>query len=408
MPSGLAQIPLIIRFKYLYPVPARFRENLVLALQHRHRVYGISISNWGLEDLGLHEALDDAFPMLETFSLAESHAGQHLPLDFLARHLRTLHLRNIAVSAGCLALPNAMSLSSLRLEKIPALPLKYLVESIESMPHLENISIGFLPYAPLPDAVMELPSTQIASVVLPRLSRLIFTGINTYLENLLTQISTPFLQDLRFTIFLKRIPSVVRLSAFLSTLQNLNFQTAVMWFSGRHMSISYHPGQPSVGLPYAKFAIDRPNTGDDEDWETSVLQICSDVTPALSVVENLALELDLDSLYRPSFRAQPMLWHTGLRPFVGVKTLTINGAFSAELSDALDPNHGAVITELLPVLSEIVIVTPEPRELVLLKQPFSSFVDARRLAGCPIDLRVIQHRPPSLRPPPISWSFDTF
>jgi hypothetical protein len=408
MPSGLTQIPLIIRFKYLYPVPTLFRENLVLALQNRPRVYGISISNWGLEDLGLYEALDNAFPMLEAFSLAESHARRDLPLDFVARHLRALHLRNIAVSTGCLALPNAMNLSSLRLEKIPALPLKYLVESIASMPHLENISIGFLPYAPLPDAVMELPSTQITCVVLPRLSRLIFTGFSTYLENLLTQISTPFLQDLRFTIFLKRIPSVVRLSAFLGTLQNLNFHTAVLWFSARHMTIFYHPGQPSVALPYAKFAIDRPNTGDDEDWETSVLQICSDVTPAVSVVESLALELDLDSLYRPSFRAQPMLWHTGLRPFVGVKTLTINGAFSAELSDALDPNNGAVITELLPVLTEIVIVTPEPRDLVLLKQPFSSFVDARRLAGSPIDIRVIQHRPPSLRPPPISWSFDTF
>ena len=408
MPSGLIQIPLIIRFKYLYPVPTRFRENLVLALQNRHRVYGITTSNWGLEDLGLHEALDNAFPMLETFSLTESHAGQVLPLDFVAPRLRALHLRNIVVSTACLSLPNAMNLSSLRLEKISALPLRYLVESIASMPLLENISIGFVPYVPLPDAVMDLPSTQITCAVLPRLTRLIFAGFSTYLENLLTQISTPFLRDLRFTIFLMGIPSVVCLSAFLGTLQNLNFQTAVMRYSGRYMTISYHPDRPSVSLPYAKFAIDRRNPGGDWDWETSMLQICSAVGPALSVVESLALELDLEGFHGPDIMAQPMLWHTVIRPYVGVKTLTINGAFTAEISDALDPNSGTVITDLLPVLSEVVIVTPEPRDLVLLKQPFSSFIDARRLSGSPIDLRIIQHRPPSLRPPPISWSFDTF
>ena len=411
IPSHLTQIPLIIRFKFLYPVPTRFRRNLVLALQDRDRVSGITISNWGSEDLGLHKALSCAFPMLETLSLAESHAGRILPSDNTAPHLRALHLRNIVVPTGCLSLPNAINLSSLRLEKISAIPLDFLVESIAGMPHLENISISFLSDYPFPDGVMESPSTQITSVVLPRLSRLIFTGFITYLENLLTQISTPFLQDLRFTISLKRIPGVVRLSAFLGTLQNLNFQTAVMQFSGHHMIISYHPDQSSATLPYAKFTIDRPDAGDVGDWGTSVLQICSDVAPALSVVESLALESDLvDSSHRPVFRDQPTRWNTVLRPFVGVKTLTINRAFILELSKALDPNNGTVITELLPVLSEIVIVSSESRHLTLLDQSFSSFVDARRLAGSPIDIRVIhpRHRPPSLCPPPISWSFDTF
>src|SRR5205807_4527996 len=55
--SRLTQLPLIIRFKFLYPVPNLFRKNSVLALQNRDRVYGITISNWGSEDLGLHKAL---------------------------------------------------------------------------------------------------------------------------------------------------------------------------------------------------------------------------------------------------------------------------------------------------------------------------------------------------------------
>ena len=407
IPIHLTQLPLIIRFKFLYPVPNLFRKNSVLALQNRDRVYGITISNWGSEDLGLNKALDSAFPMLETFSLAEALTRRVLPYNFVAPHLRALHLRNIDVPAGCLSPPNVVNLSSLRLEKIWGIPLEFLIESIASMPHLENISINFLSDPPLANAVIDSPST---CVVLPRLSRLIFTGFNTYLESLLNQIGTPFLQDLRFTVSLKRIPSVVRLSPFLGTLQSLNFQTAVMCFSGRHVTLSYHPDQPSVALPYAKFTINRPTVGDDGDWVTSVLQICSDVAPALSVVESLALESDLGSFHKSVFRAQPTRWNIALRPFVGVKTLTINETFVAEVSDALDPNNGVVITKLLPVLSEIVIVSSEPRYLVLFDQPFSSFVDARRLAGIPINIRVIQplHGPPSLCPPPISWSFDTF
>jgi len=407
MPSHLTHIPLIIRFKFLYPVPTLFRENSFLALQNRDRVYDISISNWGPEDLGLHKALDNAFPVLETLSLAGVHTRRGVPFDFVAPRLRALHLRDIAISTRFLSLTNAMNLSSLRLETLCAIPLEHLVESIANIPHLENIAISFLKPPPLPHAVMELPSTQITCAVLRRLTRLVFGGCTTYLENLLTQIDTPFLQDLRFTCVSEGIPNAVRLSAFLGTLRNLKFQMAVMLFSKHHTTISYHYDQPSVAPPYAEFSIRHSYAGGDEvHLGTSLLLICSAVAPALSVVESLTLQVNLDSAYRSGFRPQPTFWRTFLRPFVGVKTLTIDVSFAVELSDALRPNNGAVITELLPVLSEVVIVSL--KDPALFDQPFFSFVDARRLAGSPIDIRVIQYHPPSLLPPPISWVFDTF
>ena len=403
MPSHLTQIPLIIRFKFLYPVPTLFRENLVLALQNRDRVYDISISNWGSEDLGLHKALGNVFPVLETLSLPGVHTRRDLPFDFVAPRLRALHLRAIDVSTGCLSLTNAMKLSSLRLETNSAIPLEFLVASIANMPYLENISISFLQKTPLPGTVMELPSTQITCVVLPRLTRLLFRGCTTYLENLLSQIDTPFLQDLRFTCFSEGFSSVVRLSAFLGTLQNLDFQAAVIRFTRRFIAITYHSDRPSVGSPYANFIMYHSDAGGDGvHLGTSLLQICDAVAPALSAVESLALEVNSDGAYRPGFILEPTFWHTFLRLFVGVKTLTIDVPFAMEISDALRPNNGAVITELLPVLSELVIVC----YLVLHNQPFSSFANERCLAGSPIVVRTIQHRPPSLRPPPISWSFD--
>jgi len=413
MPLHLTQIPLIIRFNFLYPVPTLFRVNLVLALQNRDRVYDISISHWGFKDFGLQKALDNAFPMLETLSLSDAYTGRVLPPDFVAPRLRALHLRNIAVSMGCLLLTNVMNLSSLRLENIQVIPLEYVVESIASMPHLENISISFIPDSTLSDAVMELPSTQITCVVLSRLSRLTFKGSSTYLENLLTQIATPFLQDLRLTVFLKGIPSVVRLSAFLGTLQNLKFQTAVMSLSSQSIAISCHSDQPSVAPPYAKFAICHYNAGGDgAHLGTSLLQICSAVASALSDVESLAFELDCDSVFRLVI-TQPTFWRTFLQPFVSVKTLTIDVSFAVDLSIALRPDNGAVMTELLPVLSELVTVMASKDLLLYTARPFSSFSYARRFAGSPVDIVTrgvpqFRHHPPSLRPPPLSWSFDTF
>jgi len=413
MPAHLTQIPLIIRFKFELHMPTLFREKLALALQNRDRVCEISIKTWGLDDLGLYKALGNAFPVLETLSLDGVHTRQGLPFDFVAPHLRALHLRSIDrhVSMECfkLSLTNPMNLSSLRLDTFKAIPLKYLVESIASMPHLENISIEFQEPSP-PDTVMELWSTQITCVVLPRLSRLVFKGFGTYLENLLTQINTPFLQDLRFTVILMgiRSPSLVRLSGFLGTLQNLKFQTAAITFNRRFLIITYHSDQPSVGPQYATFVIiSSPNRhGGGAHSGVLLLQICNAVAPALSVVESLALKMNSADGDRSGFMLQPTFWHTFLRLFVGVKTLTIDVPLVVEISDALCPDNGAVITELLPVLSELVLVCLE--DSVLFDQPFSSFVDARRLAGSPIDIRVVQHRPPSFHPPPISWSFDHF
>ena len=403
VPAHLTQIPLTISFIFLYPVPTLLRENLFLALQNRDRVYDISINNWGSEDLGLHKALGNAFPVLETLSLAGVQTRPGVPFDFVAPRLRALHLRDVRVLTGC------YQSSSLRLQTFSAIPLKYLVESIASMPHLENISIGFYHISPLPDAVMELLSTQITCVVLPRLTRLVFKGCITYLENLLTQINTPFLQDLRSTCFSEGMPSVVRLPSFLGTLQNLNFQTAVMLFSKHHTTISYHSDQPSVAPSYAELYIYNSNArGGEIPLGTSLLQIFNAVAPALSVVESLALKVDSGpySPYRSGFTTQPTFWHTFLQPFVGVKTLTIDVSLFVELSDALRPNNGAVITELLPVLSKVVIVSLN--DPALFDQLFSSFADARRLAGSPIDIRVIQQCPPSLPAPPIYWTFDTF
>ena len=164
----------------------------------------------------------------------------------------------------------------------------------------------------------------------------------------------------------------------------------------KSIAVAYHSDQPSVTLQYFKFAIRyEPNNRDRAI--NSMAQICSSISPALFVVESLTLRsVDSDSW------GDGVPWQALLQPFASVKVLTVDSALTTELSRALHPDV-VVIEQLLPVLSELVVLWKD----LVVDEPFSSFIHARRLAGHSIDLRFIQS-PSSLSPPPISWSFDTF
>ena len=404
MPSHLTEIPLIINFKSHSRNPALSKKKLILALQQPDRVSSVSIDHWCLGDLELRRALDNTFPMLDILSLSEDYGCRVLPDNFVAPQLRVLHLQNITISRGSLLLANATNLSSLRLESIPDFdyfPPEYLVECMASMPHLDNISISFLPNSPLPDTVVELPHTHITRVALPRLSMFIYAGISLYLENLLTRISAPFLQDFRFTTSSKEVLAVNRLSTFLSTIENPNIGTAVVSFSPVSVTISFHPKQPSVAPPYFVFTV--LHTYDRVRAVDCATQICNAIVPAFDAMDGLEFESDTHYSLESSFSIQHTHWHAFFRLFGGVKTVWVDTTLAWELSAALHPSNGVVIQNLLPVLSQLVVFGQD-----LVRQPFSSFIHARHLAGCSIDLQVTEDLPSSLPPPPISWSFETF
>ena len=403
IPSHLSSLPLIISFRFDPTVPPQCEQELLLTLQLRKRVRAITIDKWCSGGSELWRALDKTFPMLETLSLSEDYTTEMLPYDIVAPHLRALHLQSIAIQKGSSLLTNATSMTSLRLESIPAsghFSPEYLVERIACMPHLEDMFIGFYPESPLPDTVIELSDTQTTRASLPRLSTFEYKGIGAYLEDLLTLIGTPFLQDFRFTLSIRETITVYRLPPFLGTIQNLNLRTALMQFSPQHVTIEYHPGHPSVTLPYLYFF---PDTLEGTHAAASVVQICSAIAPALPVVENLELRAWSGHSWESS-QFQPALWHRFLRLFGGVKRLSMDICLVTELSSALDPNNGAVIKDLLPMLSELVVNSWGD----LVHQSFASFIHARRLSGHSIDLRISQTGRTSWETPHISWPFDTF
>ena len=87
--------------------------------------------------------------------------------------------------------------------------------------------------------------------------------------------------------------------------------------------------------------------------------------------------------------------HAFLLSLKGVTTLRLlDRDLAAEFADALwlKLDNGVVIKELLPMLSELVVVSSEDRVL----ERIVSFIDERLLAGHHIDFRVLEERPRSL------------
>jgi hypothetical protein len=389
-------LPLLIVIDFDAFKTAQSQENVLLALQHSDRVFSILAKRLSSE---LSMALNRTFPTLESLSLLSlDHRPLILPDNFVAPHLRSVSLYNsaiIVVSSTLINSPNIISLNLEGIEPPNYLSPENLVECISNMPQLENLSIKFDLLFPLSSTKTESWLTQTTPVVLPCLWMFTFLGDSAYLDNLLALISTPLLQC--FCIrFLPQVTFALQsLPGFFRTIKNLDFRVVVVTmvsFLGT-VRITYQPRQPSSFLSSFMFSID--NDIDQLTQEVvaqeiaAIAQICIATSPALRVVEDLAIE-SYGNYVSDDSAVRRKLWHTFLLSFGTLRTLRADLAFTRELSDVLDPHHRVATEELLPMLSELVVVS----KLGLVPTTFSTFIHSRRFSGHPINLRTIKERPP--------------
>jgi hypothetical protein len=105
-----------------------------------------------------------------------------------------------------------------------------------------------------------------------------------------------------------------------------------------------------------------------------------------SAVEHLTLQHEE---HEPSFEARfeehnevyHTEWHRLLRPFSNVKTLQFDNGLVKDLSRCLELEDGGLSLELLPELQQLTYFGSGGT-----RDPFTSFIDARRNAGRPVTL----------------------
>ena len=386
--SHLPPLPLVIDYSDItrtITVGRKDVENMRFGLQEHGHVRQVSLR---APSSRLHmwlEPMDKLFPRLEDLSLLSTTTEEMmliLPDTFQAPNLRHLALHGISLSKELPLLSSAIALSTLSLTHVGAsfyFPPGHLISHLQSLPYLEELSIGFAIPIPLPSSERELLPPPILPVTLPTLRQLTFRGVDVYLDNLVAQINTPLLERLNLTLFFDLAFTLVNLTEFIHRTEGLECLVTQVIFSKDGASI-YAGSYEQSGVGQLSFHV----SCEPLDWLIdSATQVCSALGDVLLAVQELTLDLDVDGM--PSdweTTLDSTMWLELLLPFIGVKKLHIGSSLAREVSQALESDDGGLVSELLPDLQELEVQL----EIDDAKKMFSAIVQTRESLGRPIHL----------------------
>jgi hypothetical protein len=327
------------------------------------------------------------FPRLEHLSLSSASIGDTslvLPKAFLAPNLRHLALHGIDLPKRLQLLRYTATLVTLVLTNIRASGYfrpRLLVVRLESLPQLEELSVGFSIPLPRPSAEKEQLGKWGIPVTLPNLKYLSFKGVSAYLERIVGQIRAPRLERLDITLFNQLAFALPHLFHLTNITEGLKLPVAEVKFARDAVSIIM--GHHNAGHHDGHFALHLMCW--QLDWQIDcAAQICRAIMPALFGVEKLRL----------TFYGQvlPIEWRNGeidgttwlelLGKFTAMNELHLSAALSEELSRAFQVNDIGFDLEILPALQEIVSECERSHAHDL----FKSFTDARQVAGRPVSI----------------------
>jgi hypothetical protein len=363
---------------------AKDEEGIMLALQHRDRVYRISLEMPAPNLEKVITAINDEFPILEFLSIqppTKHNTHLILPSTFQAPQLRILILKHFASPIGSPLLTTAVGLSRLSLLWIhpSAYPHPdHLLQTLSLLPHLKTFDIRFrFPVSKRDIEQQLLQSPIITHVTLPNLRRFDFGGVSIYLEELLPHVTTPLLEMLKVHFFNQPTFSVPRLLQFMMTAENFRFNCVRLLF--------YHEGVAVLVYPNAETGVCSFTVHvycGHLDWQvSSAAQIFNVLGPLFSDVVDITLDYREHTLSSEWHnQLDRMQWRDLLRSFRNVKTLRVHNGLVRDLSRCLQLD-GEPPLELLPELTELVCPVGNVND-----KTFSAFIDEREVAGQPVKL----------------------
>ena len=393
MLAHLPPLPLVI--DYRSTDPAEDNSGILHAIQQPDRIRRVVFEAppRALEQLIV--TMDELFPRLDALTLllttkSEGGSGLMLPRTFIAPNLRHLALHSICLPSGLPVLTSAFSLVTLKLTDIQApgyFTPEQLVTQLHHIPHLQELFIGFFTPLPTPSTEGELLRAPIIPTPLPALRWLSFRGVVAYLENLVARIKAPLLEKFNVTLFYELAFTLPHLFEFISKTEGFRHPVANLIFNRDAVAFVIGPRDQFIDGTFSLHISCKPF-----DWQVdSATQVCSVLAPVLSVVEDLTLECDEQSLPEDWRNEVDGLgaWNGILWPFGGVKKLHIGHPLALEFSRGLESDNTGLITVLLPELQELQAVV----EAQQTANAFAAFIDARLVAGRPVHLSVLQVTP---------------
>jgi len=368
--------------------PKEDATNLIAALREHNRVCKIYYVE-GFQDSLLEEfaAMDEPFPSLTSLMLISY--AQNVPVlpdSFLggsAPRLRSLYLHGIPyLSIGTL-LSSTTNLVQLTLWGIPHsgyISPETIVPCLSMLPRLGSLQLGFrYPRSPAHRASRHPPP--LTRVVFPSLTSLRFNGNIEYLEDILSQIETPILNESVFGFFNQLVFDTPLLRHFIRRTETfmtihtarVEFYSLVVWVTFSAQEIANNDFRTLTLSIFCK----------PLDWQLSALsQVLNSFLPSLSTLESLEIAIDHEDWQD---EIDVIQWQEFLHPFTSVKKMTLKGEASVRLVvPALRELSRERATEVLPALQNLSLTTSRWSPSGPLKETIEQFIATRQLDGHPV------------------------
>ena len=364
-------------------ISAEDEEGIVLALAERNRVRRVRLRTPVRKLQRFIVAMDDEYPVLEYLILVPSEDSEGLVLRerLQAPRLRHLVLEGFALPIGPPLLTTAVGLTMFAI--VAALPSSYfepniLLQWLSHMPQLEKLLVTILYPVPDQDVERQFKHTPIMTqVALPNLRWFVFRGVSAYMEAVVRRITAPRLEKLGIRLFEQLTFSVPRLLQFMSTIEDFGFNSAKIVFGEEDVHVEVHPREAKMNV--FQIHIDCWHL----DRQVSFMaQIFNTLSQIFSAVEHLALEYEEHLQSSEEHHGVDHTdWRKLLRSFNNVKSLHVDDGLVEELARSLLLGDGELPPELLPELQEVAYSGSDDTG-----DAFTSFIDARQIAGHPVTL----------------------
>jgi hypothetical protein len=329
--------------------------------------------------------MQEPFPMLMRLYLFSSDGYVPvLPAEFLggfAPCLQEITLSGIPFPELPALLLSASDLVKLELRGIP--PTGYIspeamVVGLAALPRLETFIIEFQPVTRRPNRIHP-PS--VARTVLLALTFFHFQGASEYLEDLVSRIDSPQLDQVHIDYLNQLVDvQVAQLSKFINRsvgpiLTSYGHARVTLFDDKISFNMNPHEIHPTLGWPRIRTSILCQGI----DWQVShMAQLLSQFSAISSNAAHLKLGLEAQSEEDCQLEGMDDVeWLHFLHQFSTVQSLHVSRNLAGHISLALEDITEEMVAEVLPSLGSICLVG----------QPASSikkFISVRQLSGRPV------------------------
>ena len=390
------ELPIVVHVDDWETLPMPLVTSVISVLKRSDRVCKIIIGN--VQNRLLLVTMNEPFPALIELELASFKVGLPiLPDSFLGGYvprLRSLKLRGISIPGIRRLLLSTRDLVTLSLgftQKSGYTLPERIVDILSALARLKSLHLRFeIPPFRIHGAGRRPPGTVLTRVVLPVLTTFEFAGNSKFLGDIVSRINAPLESiavamthtdedQLEFDISL--------LGDFIWHTKLLNAPyRADIFFTDYDSGISLFQRKGGVDFKVLDLAI--PCFASDLQL-SGLVQVCNSLLLPLPGLEHLSIHKSKSEFWslRWQVEVENTQWLEFLRSFIAVKDLVLDERVILFLASTLQGLVGEQVTEILPLLQNIVLEGfPSSRPV---PKGIATFIAAREVCGCPV---VVDHQ----------------